>query len=181
MHFSAALRTRLDQTSFLGRVGWVLGGYVGALAVAAFALLTYANATSGPDRDASSGMYAFSDALCFLLAFAVASIAPTGLLLHFLRAVAGPWRVFALLGLGLSMTGLLAAVDLARAHAEYGPWSALAVPRVFLAPLLMGLFVLVGVFAPSRAHRRCLFAAAGIECMTSAYGLLHWFVPVLLS
>lgn len=180
MQFSA-LRARLDRISCLGRVGLVAGGYVGALAVAVLAFIAYAYATSGPDRDASSGMYAFADALYFLLAFSAASIIPTGLLLHFLRVFAGPWRVFASTGLGVSLTGVLAAAEIARAPVEYGFWSSLAVPRVFLAPLLAGLFVLVGIFSPSRANQRCLLAAAGIECMTSGYGFLHWFVPAILS
>lgn len=176
----AAVQTRLDRLSGFARLGFVLGGYVGALAVAVLALVAYASMTSGPDRDASSGMYAFADALCFILVFAAGSIVPTGLLLYFLRALAAPWPVFAWVGLGVSVTGLLAAVDIAGSHVEYGIWSTLAVPRVFLAPLLAGLFALAGVFSPSRTNQRCLFAAAGIECMTSSYGFIHWFVPAML-
>jgi hypothetical protein len=35
--------------------------------------------------------------------------------------------------------------------------------------------------SPSRRHRSWLYAAAGLEAITSASGFAHWFLPVLLS
>lgn len=176
----AAVQARLDRLSYAARVGLVAGGYLAALVAATLALLAYVQVTNGPDRDASSGMYAFADALLFLLVWAAGSVAPTTLMLYFLRRSIVPWRVFGSLGLAASVTGLLAVLHIAQTHAEVGAWSMLAVPRVLLAPLLLGLFVLVGVFSPGRGSRTSLFAAAAIECVTSFYGFVHWFVPALL-
>lgn len=176
----AAVLARLNRLSCGARVALVALGYVAALAAAVLALIGYVSLTSGPDRDASSGMYAFADVLFFVLAFAAGSIVPTGLMLYFLRAFVTPWRVFASVGLGISATGLLAAANVAGWSSEYGVFSMLAVPRVFLAPLLAGLFVLVGMFSPGRVNRRWLYTAAAVECITSLYGFVHWFLPLLV-
>lgn len=172
--------TRLDDLPGIVRVGLIVGGYVAALVLAVLVLVAYVSLTSGPDRDASSGMYAFADGLLFLLAFALAALAPTALALYFLRAFATPWRLFSVAAVAMALTGLLAVASIVRAPAAVDPWSALAVPRIFLAPLLAGLFALVGLFSPSRRHRGWLFAAAGLEAITSAYGFAHWFLPLLL-
>lgn len=175
----AAVEARLDRLSGAARLGLVGGGYVAALAVAVLALFAFVAVTSGPDRDASSGMHAFADALFFVFVLAGGSVVPTGLLLHFMRAFATPWRVMASVGVAVSISGLLAVANIAQSHTEIGVGSMLAVPRVLLAPLLLGLFALAGIFAPHRGSRRWLFAAAGVECATSLYGAIHWLVPSL--
>lgn len=86
MPFSV-VRMRLNRISGFGRAGLVAGSQVGALAVAVLAFIAYAYATSGRDRDASSGRYAFADVLYFLQAFPAASVVPTCLLLYFLAGV----------------------------------------------------------------------------------------------
>jgi hypothetical protein len=125
-------------------------------------------------------MYAFADGLLFLFAFAVASLAPTGLALHSLRAFTAPWWVFSSVGLAISITGLLAVASIAEPDTASGAWSTLAVQRIFLAPLLAGLFALIGLFSPTRTHRAWFFALAGLESITGIYGFVHWFLPLLL-
>lgn len=174
-----SVRARLDRLSVRARIALALAGYAAAFTAAVLALFAYEHFTSGPDRDASSGMYAFADALFFLAVLAAGSVAPTGLLLHALRRFRAPWRVFATLAMAVAPTGWLAAWDIARASTDAGDGSMLAIPRVFVAPLLVGLFVLLASFSPDSGCRRWLLIAAGIECATSLYVFVHWFVPVL--
>ena len=176
----APVLARLSNLSGLAKVRVVVGGYVVALALATLALTVYVSITSSPDRDASSGMYAFADGLLFLFAFAVASLAPTGLALHSLRAFTAPWWVFSSVGLAISITGLLAVASIAEPDTASGAWSTLAVQRIFLAPLLAGLFALIGLFSPTRTYRAWFFAFAGLESITGIYGFVHWFLPLLL-
>jgi hypothetical protein len=179
MKFAAA-RSRLDRFSGASRVALVIGGYLAAFVMASLALVAYVDMTSGPDRDASSGMYAFADALFVLLVLAAGSVAPTSLLLYYLRDFPALWRALGSIGLAVAITGWLAAGNIALAHAGNGVWSMIAVPRVFLAPLLLGLFVLVGMLSPTRSSQRWFIAAAGIEAVTTLYVFLQWFVPALL-
>ncbi len=173
-------QARLDQLSTSARSALVIGGYLAALIAAWVALISYVHITSGPDRNASSGMYAFADAMFFLSVLAAGSLAPTTLLLYFLRKSDALWRVFGSLVPAVAITGWLAVGDIAEAWGGAGFWSMLAVPRVFVAPLLAGLFLLVGMFSPNRASQRWLFAATAIESITSVYGVIHWFVPALV-
>lgn len=53
------------------------GGYLAALVLAAVAVWIYAMLTAGPGRDASSGMYAFGDAVLFLGTFTLAALPAT--------------------------------------------------------------------------------------------------------
>lgn len=176
----APVLARLSNLSGLAKIRVVVGGYVVALALATLALTVYVSNTSSPDRDASSGMYAFADGLLFLFVFAVASLAPTGLALHSLRAFTAPWWVFSSVGLAISITGLLAVASIAEPDTASGSWSTLAALRIFLAPLLAGLFALIGLFSPTRSHRAWLLALAGLESITGIYGFVHWFLPLLL-
>lgn len=45
---------------------------------------------------------------------------------------------------------------------------------------MTGMFVLTSQLSPNRMNFKLLIAATGIECITSAYGLTHWFLPLLL-
>ena len=55
------------------KVTLILGGYVLAILVAFAVVSIYVAATSGPERQASSGMYAFGDSLLFLAVFGFAA------------------------------------------------------------------------------------------------------------
>src|SRR3954447_20281437 len=66
------------------KAGLVAGGYLAALLFAIAVVSLYIDNTGGPDRDLYAGMYAFGDALLFLMVFGVASIVPTLLMVWFL-------------------------------------------------------------------------------------------------
>lgn len=74
------------------KVALVLAGYIAAIVVASTVVYIYVLATDSPDRQASSGMYAFGDSLLFLAVLGVASLPATGAALVFLRGC----RVFGL-------------------------------------------------------------------------------------
>jgi hypothetical protein len=63
----------------------VTAGYVAAFLMASAAVAIRVASTSGPDAQASSGMYAFGDALLFVAVCGVAALVPTGVALFFLR------------------------------------------------------------------------------------------------
>lgn len=58
--------------------GVVAVGYIAAFLIASAAVGVRLANTSGPDAQASSGMYAFGDALLFVAVFGVAALVPTG-------------------------------------------------------------------------------------------------------
>lgn len=168
----AAWAARWARLSLPARLAWIVGGYLFALALAALALFILVTLTDGPDRVASSGMHAFSDALAFLCVFALGAIVPTGLLLIGLRSVGWPWRVFSWMALGIAITGLLASLEIRRMD-QASAWSALAVLRIFATPFAAGLFALVGLIAPHRASRWRLFVAVALQSAAGAYGFVH--------
>jgi hypothetical protein len=116
------------------KVGVVAGGYMAALIVASAAVGIRLASTSGPDAQASSGMYAFGDALLFVAVFGVAALVPTGAALFFLRPYRHFWTVLSAFGLGIAVTGLAAAILFAIGrHAAPSPiatWAGLSVLRV---------------------------------------------------
>src|SRR5215475_5573002 len=87
----------------------VAGAYIVAFLVASAAVGIRLAFTRGPVAQASSGMYAFSDALVFVVVFGVIALVPTGVALFFLRSYRPFWTVLSVLGLGVGVTGLAAA------------------------------------------------------------------------
>jgi hypothetical protein len=81
------------------KFGLVAAGYVGAFVLAAGSVAIYAAWADSPDRQASSGMYAFGDSLLFLALFGLASVPPTVAGLFFLRPYHSFWRVLAIAAL----------------------------------------------------------------------------------
>jgi len=128
-------------------------------------------------------MHAFGDALLFLFVFGGASIVPTVLALLFLQRYRGLWMVLCVVAVGIAATGLgaVAAVAGEGVNPGTGIWAMLAVPRILLAPLAVGLFGVCAWFAPGPAYRRWLLVAVGGECIASLYGLFHWFAPLLFK
>lgn len=164
------------------KVGVVAGGYIAALLVAVAAVAVRLATTSGPDAQASSGMYAFGDALLFVAVFGVAALVPTGAALVFLRPFRPFWTVLSAVGLGVAVTGLAAVTLFAVGrHAPPSPlatWAGLSVLRILVAPLLALTFLVCAVFSPYRVPRVPLLAATGMEAAVSAYGGFAWFVPL---
>lgn len=81
---SSRLLTALSRLRPTAKAAIVAGGYGLALVIAGVAVRLSITATSQVDRQASSGMTAFGDALFFLAVFAVAAIPPTAAALFFL-------------------------------------------------------------------------------------------------
>lgn len=66
------------EPKIFSKIAVVAGGYIAAFLVAATAVAIRIANTSGPDAQASSGMYAFGDALLFVAVFGVSALGPTG-------------------------------------------------------------------------------------------------------
>jgi hypothetical protein len=64
----------------------VAAGYVVTVALTALVLHVYVAVTNTPDRQTSSGMFAFGDSLVFLAVLGVAAVPATGAALYFLRS-----------------------------------------------------------------------------------------------
>jgi hypothetical protein len=164
------------------KVGLVAGGYLGAVLVAVAVVAVYVAYTSGPDRDVSSGMYAFGDSLLFLAVFGLAAVPATGAALFFLRANRTFWRVLSIAALAIAATSLAALVEYVAAQgADRGSvhhsWSALAVLRILVAPLFALAFFLSCVFSPDRVPRIALLVASLVEATVFASVALLMFHP----
>jgi hypothetical protein len=164
------------------KIGAVLAGYAVAVLAAGAALEIRLLNTQGPDAQASAGMYAFGDAMLFLVVFGFAALFPTGLAVYFLRPYRLFWTALSVTALAIAGTGALAAAVYILAACLALPrespllmWAALAVLRMLAAPLLAAAFVLAGVIAPNRSSRWSLIVAAGIEGAAATYAAVHWF------
>ena len=171
---------RLDGLSGIGKAGLVISGYIAAFILAVLIVLVHVNQTSGPDRDASSGMHAFGDGLLFVFSFGVVSALPTSLALYFLRRYPPFWLFLTLSAVTISTTGLAAAVTIAypKIGAVSGIWADLSILRIFVAPLFAGLFMLCGLFVPHGNKRRWFIAAVSMESAVSGYGFVRWLLPL---
>ena len=163
------------------RAGIVVGGYVVAILLALGVVSIYIDLTSGPDREASSGMYAFGDALLFIAVFGVVSIVPTGLTLVILRQSRNFWIALCVLALVVASTSLAEVAATVLAPQSMNIWVMLAFPRIFMSPFLAAAFGLSALFAPGTRSRWCLFAAASAEGISSIYGFFHWFAPLFFQ
>lgn len=145
------------EPKIFSKIAVVAGGYIAAFLVAATAVAIRIANTSGPDAQASSGMYAFGDALLFVAVFGVSALGPTGAALFFLRPYRRFWTVLSALGLALAVTGITAVILFAVGrHATTSPlatWAGLSVLRILVAPPLALTFLVCTIFAPHRSHR----------------------------
>jgi len=162
----------------------VAAGYLVAFVVASVVVAIRLSATSGPAAQASSGMYAFGDAVLFVGVFGVVGLAPTGAGLFFLRPHRRFWYVLSAIGLALALTGVCAMVLFsvgrnADPKSTLGAWGAFSVLRILVAPLLAATFLVCTLLSPDRVPRRTLLAAAAAELVVSAYAGIVWFLPLL--
>jgi hypothetical protein len=172
---------RMRALPVLAKTGLVAGGYVAALLLAIGVVSLYIDRTDGPDRDLYSGMYAFGDALLFLMVFGVASIVPTLLMIWFLAQSRKFWVGLSFLALGAAAATLAAvAVVVANPPNEaltgIYAFAILSVPLIFASPFLFVSFSVCAWFSPEGSIRSCLLGAAAIEFACSAYGFVHWFL-----
>lgn len=162
------------------KAGIVVAGYIAAVAVAALVVRVYIAATSGPDRQTQSGMYAFGDSLLFLAVAGVAAIPATGAALVFLRAYRGFWKVLSIGAGAIAVTAIVAsgmflATRSSTGHDGLQSWAMLAPLRILAAPMLALFFLLAAVFAPTRYARLSLGTAAAIEIVAFASVAYTWW------
>ena len=166
----------------VARVGLVLGGYVLAFVVASALVSVYVAATSGPDRQASGGMYGFGDGLLFLAVFGIAAVPASAAALLFLKPYRVFWRALSVAALGIAASSLAALIGYVAARTADAPSllhtrSGLAALRILVAPLFALGFLLSGLLAPNRSSRFALLVATVVEAATFAYVALIWFHP----
>ena len=182
MHY----RSRGDRVTPLRRIALVAVGYVGALLIASVVVAIRVAATSGPDAQASSGMYAFGDAYLFIAVFGVLALVPTGAALYFLRPYRPVWIALSSVGVCVAITGVAAAVLFALGRDAAAPstlaaWASFSVLRILLAPILAPAFLVVALFTPYRFPRLALLAATAMELAVVAFAGVVWFVPLFLQ
>lgn len=166
------------------KVAVVVGGYVAAFCLAVALVAIHVAFTSGPAAQASSGMYAFGDAVLFVGVFGTAALVPTAVALWFLRPYRRFWVALAALALTLALTAVAAAVVFAVGRqappsSPLATWAGLSVLRILLTPVLALFFALCAMLSPQPLSRWALLAAAAMEGAASVYGALVWFGPVL--
>jgi hypothetical protein len=165
------------------KVGLVSAGYVGAFLVASMVVAIRVANTSGPEAQASSGMYAFGDSVLFIAVFGVLALLPTGVALHWLRSFRGFWVVLSILGLCVAITGVVAAALFTLGRNAVAPstlatGAAFSVLRILLAPVLVPVFLSAAFFTPYRAPRIALGVATVVELAVLAFSGVVWFVPL---
>jgi hypothetical protein len=177
--------SRLTALSLPAKICIIIIGYVVALLVASAAVGVRMAFTSGPDAQASSGMYAFGDAVVFVGIFGLCALVPTSAGLLFLRSCDLFWRVLSVSAVGLALTGIAATIlfTVGR-HATASPlatWAAFSVLRILVAPLLVLALLVCAFFAPHRLVRIVFVTAAIEEAAVSAYAGIVWFLPLLIE
>ena len=160
------------------KLALVVAGYVGAFLAALGIVALYVASTSGPDRQTYGGMFAFGDSLLFLGVFGLAAVPATGAGLFFLRPYLPFWRSLAVAAVAIAATGVAALyVFVAARGAGAGPalhsWSAFAVLRILVAPVIALAFLVSGAFAPRPAFRIALGGAMVSEACVFAYWLIR--------
>ena len=160
-------------------------GHISAVVVAVAAVAIRVATTNDPGAQASSGMYAFGDALLFIAVFGLVSLAPTGALLLFLRPYRRFWIALSAVVLVVAVTAIAAtslfAIDRHSAPAAMSGWAILSVLRLLVAPLLALAFFVCALLSPYRAPRFVLLGASALEAAASAYAGLAWFVPLIFD
>jgi hypothetical protein len=167
------------------RGGLVAAGYIGAFLIAAAVVAIRVATTSGPEAQASSGMYAFGDLALFVAVFGFLALVPTAAALYFLRPYRRFWVVLSTLALIGAFTGVAAVLlyALGRHAAEHSPlatWTALSVLRILLAPVLAPAFLVFALLSAHRSPRVALLGAAMLEVAVGAYAGFVWFLPLIV-
>jgi hypothetical protein len=167
------------------KVALVAGGYVVAAVLAVGVVAIRQANTNTADAQASSGMYAFGDAMTFVAVFGICALAPTGTALVFLRSYGQFWKVLSTLGLALAVTSLAAAIVFAVGRSAppspLATWAAFSVLRILVAPLFALTFIVCGVVAPQPFPRFAFLAATLLEVAVCVYAGCIWFLPSMMG
>jgi hypothetical protein len=162
------------------KAGVVAGGVVAAFLIALAVVALRVALTSGPAGQASSGMFAFGDALLFVGVFGAAALVPVAAGLFWLRPVRWFWMVLAGLSLGVTATSLVAAVVFAAgtgtSTSPMAAWDGLALLRILAAPFLAFGFLVCAVISPHRSPRFLLLASTLVEAAVTLYAASVWLI-----
>ena len=148
----------------------VLLGFIAALVIASAVVAIRVAATSGPDRETYAAMYDFGDSILFLAVFAVAAIPATGAALYFLRPWRPLWAMLSVAAVLCGATSLIAALSYAMRSAPV--WAPL---RLFAVPATGSVFLMSGIFAPTRSARILFLLTTALDLAAFAYVVLVWF------
>jgi hypothetical protein len=148
------------------RAWWIVAGYLLAGGIGSAAVMLRYTWADPRDVIASSGMWAFGDALTFLAVAGGLALVPTFFLFRALRGRPGLWTVpsWALL-----LWGVIGVAAAAIRFSPKSPAGALATLDVFAvlrflpAPLFAGLDAMGWLVAPEPRTQRRLALAAGLE------------------
>ena len=171
---------KLKNMRPLAKVAIVFLGFMLALAIACIALKVYVARTAGPDREQYAAMFAFGDSLLFLGIFGTAALPALSATLYFLRPHPTFWMLLSTATLAVSVTTIAASIAISyqRSAGSAGPLSlllAIGSLEVIFAPGFVMLFLLSGIFAPSRSVRVVLVAATLAETFAFLIFLLPRF------
>jgi len=160
----------------LGRLGLVLIGYVVAWYAGELAVWFKNRGISEAEMQVSSGMFAFGDAIQFLLFASLLAIPPTLLLVKTIPPGPAWSRAYSFGSLLLSCTGVLAALlwflPLYHDSKLLEPARVLAVLRVLTAPVFL-LGAVPGLLQAPGPSRKRSFIACAFELCTIG-GFLVW-------
>ena len=169
----------------LAKPGAVALCYLAAFLLASAAVAVRIAATSGPDAQASSGMYAFGDLLVFVGVFGFAALVPTAAGLYFLRSHRRVWTIVSGRALAVAVTGVAAVgiyvVGRTAVDSLLATWAMATPLRLLLAPVLAPAFLVCTALAPDRRSRLSCLAAAAMEAAVCAYIGFAWFLPIWLG
>ncbi len=164
----------------------IVAGYSLAVIVTFGVVAIYVMLTSGPDRDASSGMYAFGDLLLFLTLFGGLSFVPTGIALFLMRRSKIFWSICSVVALSIAAVCLISEI-VWYVHWITRPtdlktftfWEALTIPVMFCSPFL---FLTFGgaALAATRIFKWLLGSAAVLEGLCCV-GFIAWFAKLVVA
>jgi hypothetical protein len=182
-HYKIAQRGAMKP--YVKKLIVLAAGYIAALVIAVAAVALRIKFLSGPDEEASSGMYAFGDALLFVTVFSICALVPSGAALFFLRPYRRFWLVFSALVVAVAVTGVPAAylfqVGREPTASAFPAWDVFLVLRLLVAPLLALTFLVCTALSPYRFARVALAAASALETAVSAYAGWVWFIPLVFD
>jgi hypothetical protein len=177
MQSNNSLDTKINKAS---KFGLVIAGYILAFVIASVATAIRIRLTSGPQAQASSGMYAAGDSFLFMGVFGLLAIPPTALMFFFLRPFTTFWNWFAAACLLFAACGPIVAFanTLINSSMTYSPTdlglilSLVGILHFFGSPILFVGFAVLSVIAPAGRARKFMLISAGLEVLTGGYTLL---------
>ena len=166
--------------SRVAKVGFVVAGYVAALAASGVAGWCYDRWAASQPYDTSGGMYAGGQLITVLAVLLVSSLPPTLLALWWLRGHEGFWKAMAAMSLAFAGAGLLAVLSpLVLVEDSLRGWRSILelvrISQLLGVPLWTVAMGLIAVLAPFPSARRLMTIAVALELVIGMVACVHWF------